>query len=213
MNCQRCGTTFNQGEICCRGCGAQLLPKADQSQNNIMQEIESEKILSTQSLENYGQVDNNCVDSELSEKEIKKHKKDQKKLLDKAANAIGTTYFLLLGAFGLIGYIISVFSVFIAPNIQTLKLLTILNYVWDLLVPIIGAIILEKTTIKKIAYKVNEQNYLKVKKTVKQQLIILGVLNFAINIGNIIAFIPYVVLYIIASKRILDALKREANIS
>lgn len=173
------------------------------STNNLINQ--NQTINSNQEVNSMNTQFNNTIatsnEQPLDKKELKKIKKEENKLINKASNAIGTTYFLLLGFLYCTG-------LFVLNPLGILNILmSIISYLWYIATPLIGALILNATTMKKVINKVNNNNYEKVKKAVLQQLIFLGVIYCAVSF-NPILIIPIIGSFVASSIMILNELKK-----
>lgn len=123
-------------------------------------------------------------------------RKETKKAINKASNAIGTIYFLLLGA---------VYAIAIILNVPA-----IIGFIWYIMGPIVASKILILSEVPKITKYITQHNYQIIIKTVKKQLILLGVIYCLVTL-NIVFVIPIICTYVYSAKGILESIKKAAH--
>ena len=100
---------------------------------------------------------------------------NDKELKTKVSSAIGTIYFLFLGA-------LTVLYKFFLEG-------TILGIIFVIAIPIIAALILIEVNLKKIKPQINKQNYPIVKKSVIYLMVLIGLFCFISDIVTLISHI------------------------
>ena len=200
MICKKCGSNVIDGGKFCPNCGASVEEVSYQQQS--------------------------YQENVLDKKELKRQKKQERKLVNKAANIIGTSLFLIVGSM----------SALLNTTLEFLKVPTLISFVIvfivEIFIPIFGALIINNTSIKRISSYVTEKNYKKVKNAMLQQIIFWGVLRvieillLMVNLCSSMTIYEFIAIaiifvhsalcltsYIFCSMMILNAFKKYTGIN
>ena len=147
---------------------------------------------------NQPQVDNNIyqhqvnnTQQQLTEKELKKMRKEEKNKILKAREIIGTHYLITLILVNLPIFLI--FNNYLKDN-TILRI--VLGYIWYIILPFLGAYLIKVMHFKKLSTYITKENYSKIKTYAIIDLAILGLFHVGVNLN--IFVIPVIISFVLS---------------